>query len=474
MSEARVQRRSLSAAQSGIWFAHQMDPTRQKYKIGEYVEIHGPVHTRLFDVALRQVVRDIDALRMRSVDPEGRYALIDPQAEPSLVMLDVSAESDPDEAALAWIGDEFGRPVDLEKGPLYRMALIKAADDRFILCHWYHHIVIDGHSRGLIIQRLADVYTALVEGTEYAESRLGSLPDLHAADEEYRASAAWQEDRAYWLGKLTDRPEPTRLDGRPEGGGADGATEPFLRCTSYLPQDQVDALRGAARAMRAHPTTLVMAAVAIHCGRATGQSDVLLSLPVGARTTPATKAAVGMTSNVIPLRVAVRPQDTLEETVRALGPEVRTALKHQRFRHEDLRRELGLGAGDDSILGPALNIMLFDHEQLFAGHPTTVHNLSVGPVDHLSLVIYDRGHGRGWRVDFDADPAFYSRDDLKGHQRLFLRTLVELLARPDLPVGELDLVTPEERRELLEDRRGAEGVVPEGSLAELFEAQAGR
>ncbi|MFF4044993.1 amino acid adenylation domain-containing protein, partial [Streptomyces sp. NPDC001816] len=464
----------LSAAQSGIWFAHQMDRTRQKYKIAEYIEIHGPVDTGHFETAYRQVVRDIDALWMRSVEPDGRHVVVDPDDAPALTILDLSGESAPLQAALAWMKADVGSPLDLERGPLYRLTLIKIADDRFILCHWYHHIVIDGYSRGLIVQRLADVYTALVEGTEYGASVLGSLRDLRAEDEEYRASADYAEDRAFWLDKLADRPAPVRLDGRPESGVGDGGHEPFIRRTAFLSEEEVERLGETARGMRAHLSTLLMTAAALYCWRATGQSDVVLSLPVGARTTPTSRATVGMTSNVLPLRMAVRPDESLEQTIRRMVPELRSALRHQRFRHEDLRRELGLGAGDAGILGPAVNIMLFDHEQLFAGHSTTVHNLALGPVDHLSVAIYDRGHGRGWRVDFDADPAFYGRDDLDGHQRRFLRMLGELVTRPDRPVGELDLLTPAERRELLEEWRGATGVVPEGSLAELFEAQVAR
>ncbi|MEU9481948.1 amino acid adenylation domain-containing protein, partial [Streptomyces sp. NPDC048191] len=461
----------MSAAQSGIWFAHQMDRTRQKYKIAEYIEIHGPVDAGHFETAYRQVVRDIDALWMRSVEPDGRHMLVDPDDVPALTILDLSGESAPEEAALARMKADVGRPLDLESGPLYRLTLLKIAEDRFFLCHWYHHIVIDGQARGLIVQRLADVYTALVAGTEYDASTLGSLRDLRTEDEEYRVSADHAEDRAFWLDTLADRPAPVRLDGRPESRTGDGGNEPFIRRTAFLSEEEVDGLREAARGMRAHLSTLLMTAAAVYCWRATGQNDVLLSLPVGARTTPASRATVGMASNVLPLRVTVRPEENLEQTIRRMVPELRSALRHQRFRHEDLRRELGLGAGDAGILGPAVNIMLFDHEQLFAGHSTTVHNLALGPIDHLSVAIYDRGHGRGWRVDFDADPAFYSRDDLDGHQRRFLRMLGELVTRPDKPVGELDLLAPAERQELLEEWRGTTGADPGGSLAELFEAQ---
>ena len=37
------ERLPLSAAQLGIWFAHQLDPTGQAFTIAEYLIIHGTI-----------------------------------------------------------------------------------------------------------------------------------------------------------------------------------------------------------------------------------------------------------------------------------------------------------------------------------------------------------------------------------------------------------------------------------------------
>ena len=70
--------------------------------------------------------------------------------------------------------------------------------------------------------------------------------------------------------------------------------------------------------------------------------------------------------------------------VRLAAAATRELLAHQRYRGEDLRRELDQFGGDRRFFGPVVNIMAFGPELRFAGHPTTRHNLSTGPVEGQS------------------------------------------------------------------------------------------
>ncbi|NKU63845.1 hypothetical protein GS891_12020 [Rhodococcus hoagii] len=68
--------------------------------------------------------------------------------------------------------------------------------------------------------------------------------------------------------------------------------------------------------------------------------DIVLSLPVSARTTALLRRSAGSVSNVVPLRVRVDPSDTVADLVRRVQIEMTGALRHQRFRYEDMLREL--------------------------------------------------------------------------------------------------------------------------------------
>src|SRR5690606_34972885 len=92
---------------------------------------------------------------------------------------------------------------------------------------------------------------------------------------------------------------------------------------------------------RKHTTfaTVIVAAFAAFLARVTGESDVVLSLPVSARTTVKLRRSGGMVSNVVPIRVAAEPDDTAVQIRERVQLELTGALRHQRYRHEDMRRD---------------------------------------------------------------------------------------------------------------------------------------
>ena len=122
----------------------------------------------------------------------------------------------------------------------------------------------------------------------------------------------------------------------------------------------------------------------------------------GSVTTRIARATPGMVSNVVPLRVAVDPADSVAALLERTSARLRAAMRHQRYRYEDLRRDRGL---DQRLVGPEVNVMIFDYDLKFGEHRALVRNLSIGPSDDLSVNVYDRGDGRGLQIDFDANPA---------------------------------------------------------------------
>src|SRR5208283_4903520 len=154
-------------------------------------------------------------------------------------------------------------------------------------------------------------------------------------------------------------------------------------------------------------------------------------------------------SNVLPLRLKVHPSMSLAELLGQAAQQMHRALLHQRYRTEDLLRDLGLLAHNQKLFANFVNFMAFERELLFGGHRATTRNLSNGPVEDLSIVVYDRADNNGVRIDFDANPALYNIDELANHQQRFLRLLGTIAADPSQPIGRIELLAPQERRQLL-------------------------
>ena len=454
----------LSSAQQGIWFAQQIAPSSPAYNIGEYIEIHGAIDPPLFEQALRQVVAETDALRVRIVARAGEpRQVVDASPTWAMPFVDLSAETDARTVAEALMKADLARPIDPTRGPLFAFALFKAAADRFYWYARYHHVAMDGFAMGVVARRMAEVYTALCAGRSAAEGACGPLAVLLEQEAVYRASGQLAQDRRFWRDELADRPDPGF------GGQASGASDSFLRATGCVPDSTLVGLRSLAGLLGTRLPQVVSAATAIFLHRLTGEMDVVVGLPVSVRDGVA-RTIAGMTSNVLPLRLSVDPAMTVSDVVDETTRRIRRASQHQRYQIAELRRDLGAGEGR-TLFAASVNYMRFDYGLSFAGHRAVAHNLSLGPVENLSIAVYERLDDGPLRIDFDANPAVHTAADLSEHQRRFLR-LLSAIAGADRTIGSLDLLAPEERERMLRAWNETVRTVSFQPLPELIAAQA--
>ncbi|MFD7257551.1 amino acid adenylation domain-containing protein [Streptomyces sp. NPDC059874] len=462
---------SLTAAQAGIWFAQQLDPENPIYNAAEYIDIRGAVDSGVFERALRRLVHESEALRMRVVeDDEGLWQSADPDPEWTLEQPDMRGEADPEAAAERWMRQALAEPVDPRRDLLFRFALLRVDDRRTFWFYRYHHVTVDGFAVALLTRRAAELYTAFAEGREPEPSGFATVADLVASDAAYRASERFTADREFWREKLTGCPEPVSLSAHkpamPQG---------LVRRSEFLAKDSLESLRDTAREVGVTWPAALMTAAALYLQRSTGADEVVLGVPVSCRLGKAARSVPGMVSNVVPLRVPVTQDMSLADLFAQVSAELRATMKHQHYRYEDLVRDRNLLGGGGRLVGPEINIMMFDYGLTFGGLPGVVNNLSIGPSDDLSLIVYERSDGRGLQVDFDANPALYTPEEIAAHQHRFLGFLSRLAAAdPQAPVGRIDLADAAEHDLVLRRHNDTAHEVPETTLTRLLEDQAGQ
>ncbi|MEO3764370.1 amino acid adenylation domain-containing protein [Streptomyces sp. B5E4] len=487
----------VTAGQREVWLAEQRFPRhRSALRLGEYLAIDGPVEPDLFEAALHHVVGEADALRVRLVPgADGPVQVLAPELPWTLAFVDLSGAPDPEAAGRAWADADMARPMDLAAGPLFSFALLKLGPDRFWWYHTYHHAAVDAFGYALVARRVAEVYTALAAGRDPGPSPFGPLAALVRADRAYQESAGRAADRAYWTRRLAGWTRAAAVDAgtgadpgaplpqqRPAAGetaarepaAGDPARPPVPR-TPLLPLLRPRALRAAARRAGISRFRLVFAAVALHEHHRTGARDVVVGLTVAGRTGPSSRATPGMLANSVPVRLSVRPGMPVRDFLAQVDARMREAVEHQRYRAEDLHRDLGLSRGPGTAYAPMVNLIGFDYDISFAGHRCTAHNLSFPLAADLMIMVWDRRDGTGPHMRLHATPGAYGTAELADAQRRLLDAVARLAdADPDLPVGRLDALPADERRHLLALGDATAAAAPAAPVAALFEAQVRR
>ncbi|MBT2510508.1 non-ribosomal peptide synthase/polyketide synthase [Streptomyces sp. ISL-98] len=464
---------ALSAAQQRVWFAQELAPNSLLYNINGYVEIHGPFDQGMFEKALRQAVDEAEALHVTFGETGGvPCQSVRAERDWPLPFVDVSAQDDPHAAALAAMQEDLDRPFDLRNGPLFVQMLFRIAPDRY---YWYtrvHHIICDAFGFSLLVQRVADCYTELMSGEEgdgVSASPFSSLAEFTDEHVKYTESERSGRDRDYWLDRFGDDSEILNLPDR-----ATGLWGESPRYEGRLEADYFAEIKRLARQARSTWQVTLTAAATAYLRHFTRTDDVVLGFPVTGRLTPVTKATPGMASNVLPLRVAVDPAMSFAELQRHVGQEMRGLLRHQRYRGEDLRKDLGLGGFSRRMFGPSVNFLPLEEGLRFGPCTGAAHGMPSGPVDDM-VIVFEGGSGEnGIGVRIAGNTAAYGEQDISDHGRRFIAYLRALTAEPDRAIGTVDVMDPQERDRVLTEWNGTAADLDAGTLPAWFEDRARR
>lgn len=455
--------RPLTEAQAGLWYAQRLAPDSPAFNTAHALWIDGALDVAAFVRAADQAAAEAPALclRMRETG-DGPVQWTDPAHVPALDLIDLSAESAPEDVAREAMARDRLTPVDPARDRLALQRLYVLGRDRYV---WYlrvHHLATDGYGMALLTERACTLYADASTGAAFAP-----LDGVLAEDAAYRASEKRATDAAYWRDTLAGMPAATGL-----GGGFAHAAPDCLRHVEALDAEFRDGLARAAAALGQPWPDVLTAITAAYCRRFGGQGEAVVGVPFMGRLGSASARVPAMVMNVLPLRVPALPDASIADFVQAMVRALLRGRRHGRYRGEQLRRDLGLIGGQRRLHGPLINVQPFYRPTVLAGTHASMEILATGPVDDITLGF--RGDGvQGLDLEIEANPDLYAAADVTAHAarlRGFLAAAFELVSRPDACLDDVPLATPGEAARTLFDFNATAHPLPDTTLTALIEA----
>ncbi|MEU3026955.1 amino acid adenylation domain-containing protein [Streptomyces incarnatus] len=468
----------MSYGQQRLWFLEDFDPGSAEYHTATAMRLTGALDT----AALRSAAEDLtgrhESLRTTFGVVGGRgVQVVHPRLAPEWRTEDLSglAQALRDERLRELVRAETQRPYDLTAGPLFRVLLVRLADDEHVCVLGMHHIVTDGWSMGIVTRELGALYTARTEGRE---------PGLPETGVQYADFAAWQRGRLEG-GGLLDRQLDwwrERLDGvtplelptdrpRPSLRSSAGAVYTFP-----VTADTTTALRDLARR---HGATLFMAltaAVKTVFARWSGQEDIAVGTASSGRDHRDLENLVGFLVNTVVLRSHVDPDMSYAQLLTRLKETVLDAFAHQDVPFERLVD--AVGAARDASRTPLVQAMVVLQNApaepvrlpgvRAADHPVA---REAAPFD-LTIEFFETDDGLTARVGYSTalfDEATISR--FAGH---LTTVLCAVPAEADRPLATLPMLTQDEYRQTVIGWNGPVRPAPTGTFPELVAESARR
>ncbi len=370
----------LSYAQQRMWLFNQLEPGNPLYNRPRATRWTGPLDGAALERSLAEIARRHEVLKARY--PLAEHGPVQEVAtdEPfHLALADFTAGSrdEREDAAHRWMVAEAARPFTLTEEPPFRAFLLRLAPEEHLLLLVLHHIASDRWSRALLLRELLALYPALVSG------RPSPLPELRI---QYADYAEWQQQRlqgawllgelAYWREKLSGAPAvltlPTHKP-RPAAQTHVGGLVSFA-----LRKDLVEALTDLAR--REHATTfmVILAGFKALWARATGQTDLMIGVPVAGRVRVELENLIGCFANTLVLRADLSGDPTFREAVGRVREATLGAFDHQELPFEKLVAELR--PRRDPSYHPLFQV-LFNSQLDFASETVNIPGLRIAEVE---------------------------------------------------------------------------------------------
>ncbi|WP_051800735.1 non-ribosomal peptide synthetase [Streptomyces sp. NRRL F-525] len=480
MSERTGGSFSLSDSQEGIWHAQRLGGPHALYTVGQAVEITGALDVPAFEAALRRTAEETEILGMRfteDTDGGARERAVPHAARRWSLRIEEpagDAAGDPRAWMETRMREELAGVEDPRGEQLFSFVLFRLYSHRYCWFQGYNHLLLDGYACTLMARRVAEVYSALVGGGPHPQVEFVSLSKALAEEASYRNSTEFTDGRRYLHDRFSDRPELAEV---PRLSGVSGFLQDtdagaVLRETGSLAPAATDALRAAADSVGLRTSRLLAAATGAFVSGMAGSAEALLSLPVTGRVSETDLRARVTRANMLPLRFPVPAGASLLDLARTADGAVAELLRHQRYRGERLRRELGWPEGDRWHFGPYLNILPRTGELAFGDCRGVARDVSTRLVEDFGVLI-DRT-GSKIEITVEANAALYDRAWVRAVQRSLVGFVARAVEDPTAPLRRIGVMGDDERALVISGWGGAARGVDASTVVERFRGWAAR
>ncbi|MGW1727843.1 non-ribosomal peptide synthetase [Streptomyces sp. NPDC002306] len=470
----------LSFAQRRMWLLHQLERGAATYNISAAFRLTGSLDQAALVAAIGDVVERHEILRTTyTTDDTGepRSRILAPAQAATPVRV---SEVAPDEVADA-IAEAVAHRFDLEAELPLRAVLLRCSAHEHVLVMVIHHIASDGSSSAPMMRDLITAYTARQDGR---------APAWEPLPVQYKEYAQWQREVlgdstdpdslaaaqvAYWRGELSGVPQPISLPlDRPRPAVADSRGDTVdLRVDAQV----AAGLQRLAEERGATMSMVLQAALAVLLHKLGAGDDVSIGSPIAGRTDEALADLIGFFVNTQVLRADLAGNPAFTDLLAQVRDKALTAYEHQDVPF-DLLVE-AINPERSAAYQPLFQVMFA--WQSYQKPDLDIPGLKVrfeqaipstAMVDlFFSLTVDATGALHG---DLQYATQLFDRASAEEIAARLVRVLRQLADRPDLRVGDVDVLGEAERRRLVHEVNDTRNDIPDTTLVELFERQAAR
>ena len=422
----------LSYAQTGVYFECLKNPTSTIYNIPYLLTYPAGTDADRLAKCVKQVVGQHPELSVHFTTEGDTIVQTTEGSVPVEIPFSVMKKEELDEYK-----NEFVRPFNLQKAPLYRFEIVKT-DDTVHLLMDIHHLVFDGGSADLLIRQIG---TAL-EGKS-VEKETYTYLDFVCDQQKAEESEAFKAAQQFFAEKLQTCEGASEIPADLPNTDNQGFIGEAICPTDY------EKAAAFCRQQEITPAHLFLAATSYVVSRYTNNREVYLSTISSGRSNLKIADTVGMFVNTLALGLKI-DDVTVTEYLHQVSDTFDETLRHEDYPFARIATDYGF----HPAIAYAYQVGVLS-EYKVNGKPVQQELLELNvPKFKINIKIEPRG------ILVQYDDAVYSAELAQGLADSIAATVEHIMAQPNGKVRQLSIVSPTQEEQLALIRQTGTGEAP--------------
>jgi len=376
----------LTPAQKRFWIQDRFASAAEKPVEPAAFMLEGELDFDSFERAFNTLIERHEILRTVFVleGKEPKQRILKPgEIAFTVDRIDISGAYDAQASLRSIVLEEAGEPMDLSKGRLFRVKLVRLGEGRHACVCSLHHIITDGWSNVALANEFLALYEAYAGG---AENPLLPLKIQY-------------KDYAEWLGKLLGNTEADEMRKywRTQLGGGSPETWAFptdfdrhsaagyKRRTHRFAIDESDRARleSVCRDSGASLFMALMSCLKSLLVRYTGREEVVVGTPAAGRIHSDLENQIGPYLNVLPIRNVVRLDSRFVDLLAEVRETTLEAFANQLYPFDFILADLGLKR--DAARNPIFDVGFTLQNHISLAVKNEAFRLKMTPISGLDI-----------------------------------------------------------------------------------------
>ncbi|MBD2777372.1 condensation domain-containing protein [Iningainema tapete] len=328
----------LSFGQERLWLFDQLQPGSSIHNMRAAYRLQGLLNIAALEQSFVEIARRHEILRTTFPVIDGQPVQViskDIALKLPVVELQELPTSQQEIKVQQLITEESDQSFDLASGPLWRVKLLRLAEEEHVLLRTVHHIIFDGWSYGVFMREVAVLYEAFSTGSP---SLLPELPiqyaDFAQSQRQWLQGEMLESHLDYWKQQLSGSVPTLELpidNLRPSVPTYRGASQSLV-----LSETLTKAVKALSHQEGVSLFVTLLTAFKSLLYQYTGQKDMIVCSSVAGRHRVETKKLIGYFNNLVVMRTDLSGNPSFRELMSRVSRVSLGAYQHQELPFQKL------------------------------------------------------------------------------------------------------------------------------------------